>query len=82
MILLQISNASDLVASKLGKFVERLTPDLIDQAAVEDLVVKEMVENLLQEGVKGEISVLSGVEVKDDKLLISNGFKVRSHQDL
>ncbi len=82
MILLKISNSSELVASKLGSFVERLTPDLIDQSTVEDLVVKKMIENLVQEGVKGEISVVSGIELVEGKLSLSQGFKVHNHQSL
>ncbi len=82
MILLKISNSSELVASKLGSFVERLTPDLIDQSTVEDLVVKKMIENLVQEGVKGEISVISGIELVEGKLSLSQGFKVHNHQSL
>jgi hypothetical protein len=31
MIVLKITNASDLVAANIGKFLERLTPDAFDQ---------------------------------------------------
>ena len=46
MIVLKITNASEVVASKVGKFIERLTPDSMDDAAVEDQVIKKLVENL------------------------------------
>ena len=56
MIVLKISNASEVVASKVGKFLELLTPDSIDHATVEDQVIKKMIENLAAEGIKGEIA--------------------------
>ena len=34
MIVLKISNASEVVASKVGKFLEFLTPDSIDHAPI------------------------------------------------
>ena len=55
MIVLKISNASEVVASKVGKFLELLTPDSIDHTTVEDQVIKKMIENLAAEGIKGEI---------------------------
>ena len=78
MILLEITNSSDLVASKLGQFIEFLTPDEIDQSAVEEKIVEKMVENLALEGVKGEISLVSGVEVRSKQLIINEGMKVRT----
>ena len=56
MIVLKISNSSEVVASKVGKFLEFLTPDSIDQSTVEDQVIKKLVENLAAEGIKGEIA--------------------------
>ncbi len=79
MIFLKISNASELVAAKVGKFVERLTPDGIDNSAVEDQVIKKMIESLSEEGLKGEISAVNSIDINDEKLIIDEGFKVRSH---
>ncbi len=80
MILLKISNSSELVASKLGDFVERLTPEFIDDSSVEDMVIKKMIENLSIEGVKGEIASLKGVDVQDANLLLQEGFKIRNYR--
>ena len=55
MIVLKISNASELIASRVGEFVEKLTPDFFDDATVEDLVIKRMIENLANEGINGTI---------------------------
>ena len=61
MIILKISNASEVVASKVGKFIEFLTPDSIDHATVEDQVIKKLIENLAAEGIKGEIAAITGL---------------------
>ena len=64
MIVLKISNASELVASKLGKFLESLTPDAFDESTVEDVLIQKMVENLKIEGLKGEIASVKGMELE------------------
>ena len=78
MILLKVSNASDLVASKLGQIVERLTPDSIDQSTVEDLIVNKMIESLSEEGIKGEISSVTGVDFDAKQLSFNKDFNIRS----
>ena len=80
MILIKISNASELVSFKFGGLVEKLTPDAIDNSAVEDFVVKRMAQDLSKEGVKGEIAVVNGLEVTEKKLLLGEDLKVRKQQ--
>ena len=77
MIVLKISNASEVVASKVGRFLERLTPDSIDQNAVEDQVIKKLVENLAAEGIKGEIASVHGLDLEGYQLSLHDGLKVR-----
>lgn len=79
MIILKISNASEVVASKLGKFIERLTPDSVDHNAVEDEVIKKLIENLAVEGLKGEIASIQGLDLQGEELTITEGMKVRRH---
>jgi len=79
MIVLKISNASEVVASKVGKFLELLTPDSIDHATVEDQVIKKMIENLAAEGIKGEIAAINGLELEGEKLSVHKGLNVRKH---
>jgi hypothetical protein len=81
MIVLKISNASELVAAKLGKFLESLTPDGLDQATVEDVLIKKMVENLQAEGLKGEIAAVRGLELDGKHLSIDDGMHVRRVQN-
>ena len=79
MIVLKISNASEVVASKVGKFLELLTPDSIDHTTVEDQVIKKMIENLAAEGIKGEIAAINGLELEGEKLSVHKGLNVRKH---
>ena len=81
MILLKITNASDVVASKAGKLFEKMTPDMIDQKLVESQVIQQMIEQLELEGLKGQISSVKGLDIKDDTLLTTNNFKVRSTKE-
>ncbi len=81
MILIKISNASEVVASKVGQFVERLTPDHIDKTAVEDQVIIKMIESLAAEGLKGEVLAINGIDVDGEQLVLSEGLKVRTSKE-
>ena len=78
MILLKITNASDVVASKAGKLFEKMTPDQIDQKLVESQVIHQMIEQLQLEGLKGHISSVKGLDLSEDILLTKSTFKIRS----
>ncbi|MFM8660751.1 MAG: hypothetical protein ACKOCI_05285 [Cyanobium sp.] len=79
MILLKISNASELVASKIGKFLESFTPDSLDQTTVEDAVIGKLIENLRAEGIKGEVAAVRGVDLDSSQLVLDGTAKVRRH---
>ena len=79
MIVLKSSNASEVVAAKVGKFLERLTPDSMDQSAVEDQVIKKLIENLSAEGLKGEIAAINGLDLDGEDLSVHKGLTVRKH---
>ncbi|HJN35711.1 MAG: hypothetical protein AB8E74_04235 [Prochlorococcus sp.] len=81
MIVLKISNASEVVASKVGRFLERLTPDGIDNTTVEDQVIKKLIENLAAEGLKGEIAAVKGLDLRQQELSIQGSLKVRRHEN-
>ena len=78
MILLKITNASDVVASKAGKLFEKMTPDMIDQKLVESQVIQQMIEQLKLEGLKGQISSVKGLDIVEEDLITKSNFKVRS----
>ena len=77
MIVLKITNAPELVASKVGRFLERLTPDNLDSSTVEDQVIKKMIESLAAEGLKGEIAAVNGLDFDGEKIVLNEGLKVR-----
>ena len=78
MILLKITNASDIVASKAGKIFEKITPDQVDQKLVESQVIQQMIEQLQLEGLKGQISSVKGLDLSEDVLMTKSTFKIRS----
>ena len=78
MILLKITNASDIVASKAGKIFEKMTPDQVDQKLVESQVIQQMIEQLQLEGLKGQISSVKGLDLSEDILMTKSTFKIRS----
>ena len=78
MILLEITNASDVVASKAGTLFEKMTPEMIDQKLVESQVIQQMIDQLHLEGLKGQISSVKGLDLSDDSLITKNSFKIRS----
>jgi hypothetical protein len=80
MIVLKISNASELMASKVGKFLESLTPESLDQTTIEDVVLKKLVQNLQAEGLKGEVAAVRGLDLAGKELVLQNQMHVRRHQ--
>ena len=78
MIILKITNASEVVASKAGKMFEKITPEMIDQKLVETQVVQQMIEQLQLEGLKGQISSVKGLDLSKNTLITKSTFKVRS----
>jgi len=78
MILLEITNASDVVASKAGKIFEKMTPEMIDQKLVETQVIQQMIDQLQLEGLKGQISSAKGLDISDDTLITKSSFKIMS----
>ena len=80
MIVLKISNASELMASKLGKFLESLTPAGLDQTTIEDMVLKKLVQNLQAEGLKGEVPAVRGLDLAGKELVLHDQMQVRRHQ--
>ncbi len=79
MIVLKISNASEIIASKMGKFLERLTPEGFDEAAIEDVLLKKLIENLQTEGLKGEVASVKGLDLEGKHLVVQDGMHLRRH---
>ena len=82
MIVLKITNASDVVAANIGRFLERLTPDGFDQSKIEDIVIDRLVENLKAEGIKGEVAAFKGLDLQEDNLVIHDHLKLRRRKSI
>jgi hypothetical protein len=80
MIVIKITNASEVVASKVGKFLEALTPDDFDRNTVEDIVVKKLIENLSAEGLRGEVAAIRGLDRDASELVLQDSLHVRRHE--
>ena len=80
MIVLKISNASELVASKVGRFLELLTPDSLDEAKVEEEVLKKLVENLRAEGIRGSVASVKGLELAPEGLSMKGDLHLRRYE--
>ena len=81
MILIEISNAPELIQEKAGKLVEELTTNKLDLTIVESQVIKKMLVQLSKEGLKGKISRAQGIEVKDNALTTKNTFKIKDTEE-
>lgn len=82
VIVLKISNASDLVASKVGRFLEKITPDGMEEAKVEEEVIKKLVENLRAEGIKGSVASVKGLELSSDGLQLKKELHMRRFEEI
>ena len=80
MICLNITNCSELVASKVGNLLEKLTPESIDQTIVEKKIIEKVLENLCEEGLRGDVSIVKGIEISNEKLVLTSGLSVIEQQ--
>ena len=76
-IYLKITNPTEVIKKKTSKWLSDITPERIDRKLVEDEVIKGIIEQLTLEGIKGEISAISGFDVKNSTLITNNNFLVR-----
>ncbi len=80
MILVKITNSTEVVASRTHKLFAKVTPEKIDENWVEAEVIKQMGSDLAAFGLKGEISIIKGIEVEEGTLVTKKGFTVRKRQ--
>ena len=76
-IYLKITNPTEVVKKKTSKWFADITPERIDRKLVEDEVIKGIIEQLTLEGIEGEISAISGFDVKNSTLITKNDFIIR-----
>ena len=80
MLVLKITNAREVVTSKLGRLLGALTPDALDQKTIEDVLIKELIKNLSAEGLKGEVAAVRGLDLQESSLVVGDGLHVRQHK--
>ncbi len=81
MILVKITNSTEVVASKTHKLFAKVTPEKIDENLVEAEVIKQMGTDLASFGLKGKISIVKGIDIEDDTMITKKGFIVKKSQD-
>ncbi|MGL6133045.1 MAG: hypothetical protein ACRC1L_02475 [Prochlorococcaceae cyanobacterium] len=79
MIVIKVTNASDVVASKIGRFLADLTPSGFDQGKVEDELIKQLVEQLSAQGLQGEVASVQGMDLHNQTITVDNKVQVRRH---
>ena len=84
MIVLKITNSSEFLASKIGKFLESLTPDGFDATTVEDILLRKLIENLAAEGLRGEVAAVQGLDLESEanstELVLRESMRIRHHE--
>ena len=80
MILVKITNSTEVVASKTHKLFAKVTSEKIDENLVESEVIKQMSTDLAAFGLKVEISIVKVIEIEDQDLVTKKGFVVKKNQ--
>jgi hypothetical protein len=77
MIVIKVSNSSDVVASRIGRFLADLTPSGFDQNKVEDELMKQLVEQMAAQGLQGEVAAVKGIDLHKETLRFEEKVKIR-----
>lgn len=80
MIVIKVSNSSDVVASRIGRFFADLTPSGFDHNKVEDELMKQLVEQMAAQGLQGEVAAVKGIDLHKKALHIEDQVRIRRHQ--
>ena len=77
MILVKITNSTEVVASKTHKLFGKTPFETIDKSIVEAQVIKQMSDDLAAWGLEGSISIVKGLDVQDYTVVTRKGFLVK-----
>ncbi len=80
MIVIKVTNASDVVASRIGRFLADLTPSGFDQGKVEEELIKQLVEQLAAQGLQGEVASVQGLDLHNQLVTVDSKVQVRRHR--
>lgn len=77
MIVIKVTNASDVVASKIGRFLADLTPSGFDQGKVEEELMKQLAEQMSAQGLQGEVASVQGLDLHNKTITVDDKVQVR-----
>jgi hypothetical protein len=80
MIVIKVTNASDVVASRIGRFLADLTPSGFDQGKVEEELIKQLVEQMAAQGLQGEVASVQGLDLHNKMVTVDSKVQVRRHR--
>ena len=80
MIVIKVTNPSDLVASRIGRFLAELTPSGFDQKKVEDELIKQLVAQMTAQGLQGEVASVKGMDLHNKTIQVQKQIQVRRHK--
>ncbi|MFQ6538762.1 MULTISPECIES: hypothetical protein [Aphanothece] len=80
MIVIKVTNPSDLVASRIGRFLADLTPSGFDQNKVEDELIKQLVAQMAAQGLQGEVASVKGLDLHNKTIEVKEQIQVRRHK--
>ncbi|MEB3321830.1 MAG: hypothetical protein VKI81_03305 [Synechococcaceae cyanobacterium] len=79
MIVIKVTNSSDVVASRIGRFLADLTPSGFDQNRVEDELMKQLAEQLAAQGLQAEVAAVKGMDLHRSRVQLQEQITVRRH---
>lgn len=77
MIVIKVTNASDVVASRIGRFLADLTPSGFDQGKVEEELMNQLVEQMQAHGLRGEVASVRGLDLHNKVITVNDKVEVR-----
>jgi hypothetical protein len=80
MIVIKVTNASDVVASRIGRFLADLTPSGFDQGKVEEELMKQLAEQMAAQGLQGEVASVQGLDLHNKTVTVDSKVQVRRHR--
>jgi hypothetical protein len=82
MIVIKVTNASDVVASRIGRFLADLTPSGFDQGKVEEELIKQLAEQMSAQGLQGEVASVQGLDLHNKMITVDNKVQVRRYRTI
>jgi hypothetical protein len=82
MIVIKVTNASDVVATRIGRFLADLTPSGFDQGKVEEELMKQLAEQMSAQGLQGEVASVQGLDLHNRMIKVDSKVQVRRYRTI